>query len=345
MTLKTATMASSIKHQAYSCPLISIIVPVYNSSKYLQRCITSITSQTYTNLEIILVNDGSTDNSPQILDSWAKKDQRIRVIHKKNSGAGDSRNTGLDIANGTLIGIIDSDDFVATTMYEKLYSMMIDNNTEMSICRHKKIKDSDNDSEPNFNNGHEELEVITGREALYRLIRSTNAGSYNYLWNKLYRAELFDNVRFPIGNRHDDTARIHRLLGACKNIAISSEQLYFYRTHDESVMGRINRHEFNSDIHMKHFLDMYEAMQDRGDYLRSIGMNELAEFSDLRSKYYGVMTLMLQKLNYIRHKTEVINIVGCTPSALIMKLLFSKHNELRLRGIKLLFTLMKSPLL
>ena len=118
-------------------PQISVIVPIYNVEKYLAKCIDSIINQTLTNIEIILVNDGSTDNSRKIIDKYDKKDSRIKVIHKKNGGQGSARNAGLDIAKGEYIGFVDSDDWIDSNMYENLYNAAISNNADIVVCNRK----------------------------------------------------------------------------------------------------------------------------------------------------------------------------------------------------------------
>ncbi len=168
------------------------------------------------------------------------------------------------------------------------------------------------------------------------------SGAYLRIWNKLYKAELFKNVRFPAGNRQDDTSRIHRLGGECKKIALTQEVLYFNREHNESVMGKLAHKKFNLSNHMKHFRDQKEAFDDRYEYLKSKGMNDLAEFSKLRSSEYGVMALMLQRLNYLQYKREVKEITRTTPLKLIIKLITSKHKELKMRAVKLLILWCKS---
>ena len=114
--------------------LITVIVPVYKVEKYLDRCVQSIVDQTYTNLEIILVDDGSPDNCPKMCDEWAKKDKRIKVIHKQNGGLSDARNAGLEKAKGKYVGFVDSDDYISPIMYEKLYKCIIDNQADMAMC-------------------------------------------------------------------------------------------------------------------------------------------------------------------------------------------------------------------
>ncbi len=191
----------------------------------------SILTQTYPSIELILVDDGSKDSSPAICDDFAKKDARVRVIHKENGGAGLARNAGLDIARGELIATVDSDDYIMPDMYMKLYGLMRDNDADMAMCGYLSGKEPGNNIERVRKAA--KIDVITSEQALYRLV--ILGGFPVYLWNKLYRSELFDGIRFPPGNRGDDTTRMHRLIGAGRKIAITHENLYFYRIHDEIV--------------------------------------------------------------------------------------------------------------
>ena len=306
---------------------------MYNTEKYLAQCVNSILTQTYPNIEVILVDDGSTDNSPAMCDDFARNDSRVRVIHKENGGAGLARNAGLDVARGEFIGFVDSDDFLDSEMYTKLYGLIRENDADTAMCSYS-IYDRAENSSSNIDISCSP-EIITGDEVLYRLVMPGLSGEYIYLWNKLFLAELFRGIRFPPGNRHDDTARIHRLLGGCGNIVITQENLYFHRSRQDSVMGRIGQKVFDVNVHMKHFIDQEEAFRDREEYLREKGMNELAEFSHLRSSAYGVMALMLEKLNCIQYRKAIREITGCTPFKLVIRLLMSGHSQLRKRGIKL----------
>ncbi|MBQ6973154.1 MAG: glycosyltransferase [Synergistaceae bacterium] len=332
--------SAMISPQRDSCPLISVIVPVYNTEKYLAQCVNSILTQTYANLELILVDDGSTDSSPAMCDDFARKDSRVRVIHKENGGAGLARNAGLDAANGELVATVDSDDCIMPEMYARLYALMSENGADMAMCGY--VLDDGSGNVGGNAGDCRKPEVITGEESLYRLVMPGWSVEYIYLWNKLYRSELFRGVRFPPGNRHDDTARMHRLSGSCGKIVITQEKLYVHRSVQDSVMGRIGRDSFDAAVHMKHFADQSEAFRDREEYLRSRGMNDLAEFSHLRSSAYGVMALMLQKLNCLQYRKEIRDITGYSPLRLALRLLTSGHSQLRKRGVKLFALWMRS---
>jgi len=185
---------------------ISVIVPVYNVEQYLERCIDSIINQTYKNLEIILVNDGSTDNSGQLCDELAKKDDRIRVIHKKNGGLSDARNVGVDEAKAELIGFIDSDDYIDEDMYELLINNLKAANADLSMCGHYDV----------YNNVPEAQVVdkktweLSPREAI-KMVMEAKILSVTAV-NKLYKKSLFSELRFEIGKIAEDAFIMIKLL-------------------------------------------------------------------------------------------------------------------------------------
>ena len=165
--------------------LISVIVPVYNVEKYLDKCIQSIVDQTYTNLEIILVDDGSPDNSGAICDEWAEKDNRIKVIHKANGGLSDARNAGLDIATGEYIAFVDSDDYIELDFYDKLYNVIKATNCDISICNLRKVYENNNVSVNNCDTF--EITEYSTTEAMSALIDDKIR---QVVWNKLYKADI-----------------------------------------------------------------------------------------------------------------------------------------------------------
>lgn len=170
--------------------LISVIVPVYNIEQYLPACIESILAQTYTNLEIILIDDGSTDGSGRVCDEYAAKDTRIRVIHKPNGGVSSARNIGLDAATGTLIGFVDGDDTIAPEMYQTLYSDMCQYDADIVCCGYKSIWPN----KVELHYGTEKLLVYEGKQGAQTLLTGKNIEPS--LWNKLYRGKLFFGVEF-----------------------------------------------------------------------------------------------------------------------------------------------------
>lgn len=214
--------------------LISVIIPIYNVEKYIYQCINSILNQTYKNIEIILVDDGSPDGCGKICDEYQEKDQRIKVIHKKNGGLSDARNKGMDIAHGKYITFIDSDDYVEDKYIEILYNAIKKNNALISQCNILKV---DNNGTILEKIGYKTNQVKSGQEILYDI----NEGHWIeniVVWNKMYLRELFKNIRFPVGKINEDEFTTYKVLYSQKKIPIVNEYLYNYRQNDESIMGK-----------------------------------------------------------------------------------------------------------
>lgn len=213
-------------------PLISVIVPVYKVERYLDRCIQSIASQTYSNLEILLVDDGSPDESGRICDRWAERDSRIRVLHQQNRGAGAARNAALDVAQGELMGFVDSDDYLAPQMYAHLYSLM-DGDVDIAECE---MLETENDDCALEDGSLGRIHVYTAREAMSLHIEDS--------WfrqtppNKLYRRRVLEGVRFPVGNLIDDEYFTYLAIGASRRLVHSTARMYAYRQQPGSAMHK-----------------------------------------------------------------------------------------------------------
>lgn len=234
---------------------ISIIVPIYMVENYLSECIESIIHQTYSNLEIILVNDGSTDKCPQICEDYAKRDSRIVVINKPNGGLSDARNAGIDYATGEYLMFVDSDDYIALNMVELLYNVLKDVDADMSICNFKYVSD---ELDVDFKNCNLPIkdEILTGKDILLKKMFQHRGGYWVIACNKLYKRKLFENVRFAIGKIHEDEFIIHQILLQCQRVACVSEMLYFYRQRNTSIIGQA--------VSLKR-LDAVEACFNRAD--------------------------------------------------------------------------------
>jgi glycosyltransferase involved in cell wall biosynthesis len=218
--------------------LISVIVPVYNVEKYLRKCIDSILSQTYTNLEIILVDDGSVDNSDKICDEYKEKDSRIVVIHKENGGASSARNVGLDMAHGEYIGFIDSDDYIDSDMYEELYKNMQDNNADLSICG---ILNLYQGIEPKRNIPDKKVMLAAGA------IKLMLTGLTVSPCNKLFKRKLFKDIRYPTGKTAEDAFILIEILLKCDIVAFTSEEKYYYVHRGNSITTR-KYHKSDDDV-------------------------------------------------------------------------------------------------
>lgn len=215
--------------------LVSVIVPVYKVEQYLNRCVSSIIKQSYANLEIILVDDGSPDKCPQLCDEWALQDSRVKVLHKKNGGLSDARNAGLKKASGNYICFVDSDDYVSTKFVETLYELIHLYNTDMSAVSLKEVFSMEQE---NIISSCVESIVFEGEGALKELF--SNNTFANYAWNKMYKRELFDNIEFPVGKKMEDLGTTYKLLMKAKKIAFSKEQLYYYYQREDSILHRVD---------------------------------------------------------------------------------------------------------
>jgi len=213
-------------------PLISVIVPVYRVEAYLDRCLRSITEQTYRNLEILLVDDGSPDRSGAICDAWAAKDSRIRVIHKENAGAGAARNTALDAASGDIISMIDSDDYIESHMYEHLLSLMQED-VDIAECD---IVLTESEDYPLEDGSSAETRVYALEEAMGLHIRDEIFCQTPP--NKLYRRSAIRDIRFPEGNLIDDEFFTYKVICNARRLARSSARMYAYRQQPGSAMHK-----------------------------------------------------------------------------------------------------------
>lgn len=212
-------------------PLISIIVPVYNAEKYLIKCIQSLLCQTYKNLEILLIDDGSTDGSALICDNYAKSDSRIRVYHTVNKGQAAARNLGIQNARGLYIGFVDSDDWVDLTMYEILYTQLIQTHADMIACNYYVM------NQDGFFSIHSEvtgIKTLTNVEAMAE-VYSNNLISYSPC-NKLYAIQLFDDNLFKEGIIFEDMDISYRLVSKCKKVTYIDQGLYFYCYNSSSTL-------------------------------------------------------------------------------------------------------------
>ena len=209
-------------------PLISVIVPVYRVEEYLERCVKSILSQTYENLEVILVDDGSPDQCPAICDACAEKDARVKVIHQENKGLSGARNAGIDAASGEYLAFVDSDDYVSPHFIEELYQLLQDTGCAIGQCRFSYVKGDglveEGDSAFCIYRGESLMEQLYGPEE--------KATCFVVAWNKLYRAELFKEtgIRYPEGRIHEDEATTYRLFHEAKKLAFLDRVLYGYYT-------------------------------------------------------------------------------------------------------------------
>ncbi len=214
---------------------ISVVVPVYNVSDYLGRCVSSLLNQTYSNIEILLIDDGSTDGSERLCDDYAAMDPRVKVIHQKNMGLSGARNTGIDEADGDYIFFCDSDDFIQRETLEYMYNKLCRDNADIVACGFSHVWDDYEKS------GREDVftslypGTFSGRKAVIEMMTKNSICSV--AWNKLYKKKLFDGVRFPVGALHEDEAMVYKLLYGAKIVSYTPNTFYKYFQRSSGIMG------------------------------------------------------------------------------------------------------------
>ena len=242
--------------------LISVVIPVYRVEQYLRRCVDSVLAQTYTQIEVILVDDGSPDGCPAICDAYAREDGRVRVIHQKNAGLSGARNRGIEAAEGEWLAFVDSDDYLAPEFLERLYRACVDTDSEMSVCRWEYVKGE----QPIPECGSGAVRTYSGREMLANLSRPDGA-YFVVAWNKLYRRELFQDIRYPLGRIHEDEATTYRVYARVNRAAYVDSSLYGYFVTPTSITRGFNPKR----------MDWVYAVAERMDFFEKRGYRELME--------------------------------------------------------------------
>ena len=297
-------------------PIISVIVPVYNVEKYISKCLDSILKQTLKDIEIIVVDDGSTDNSGSICDRYAEQDKRVRVFHKENGGLSSARNYGIDRAEGEYIGFIDSDDYIEDDMYEVLYDLILKFDADVSMCAIYYVypKTAINKSTDN------EIFVVNNEEAI-RIVLEAKINTVNAV-NKLYKKKLFNEVKYPIGKIAEDAFVIVKLLQQCNRVAITTEKKYYYVQRFDSITtsrfnprdcDTIEAYKQNYDIIIKHFPKLENAARTRIcwanifvlDKLIKSGTTQYASIRDDAVSYLRDNFLLILKSNYFQLSKKI----------------------------------------
>ena len=266
--------------------LVSIIVPVYNVDVFLSDCIDSLISQSYLNIQIILIDDGSTDNSPYICDEYALRDKRIEVIHKQNGGLSDARNVGIKMAKGIYITFVDSDDTLQTDAIEYLYNLVVANSADMAVCQ--KI---DIDEYGKIRNVVKKTRLsqytIRGNEnCMHDFLTKSNIGVT--AWGKLYSLSLFENISFPMGRYHEDLFTTYKIIGLCNSIVVGMEAKYCYRRRSGSIMQQ--------SFSFRH-LDAIDARIEQSEYIK------LYYPSEIQNAYF----FLIYSVNQCLYKMGISN--------------------------------------
>ena len=285
---------------------ISVIVPVYNVEQYLERCVDSIISQTYTNLEIILVNDGSTDNSGKLCDELAKKDERIRVIHKENGGLSDARNRGIDEAESDLVGFIDSDDYIDSDMYEVLLKNLNNTDADLSMCA---LYDVYNNT-PEAQVTNKETWKLSSEQAI-KMVMEAKILSVTAV-NKLYRKSLFTDLKFEVGKIAEDAFIMIKLLDKCEKIVATNEKKYYYVHRENSIttqkfstkfLNVIEAYEQNSNIISEKYPKLKDVAQTRMNWAYFYVLDRL-----LLDDNYNDKELENKLISYLKnYRKDILN--------------------------------------
>ena len=284
------------KYESYkgSNDLITIVVPIYNVEKYLEKCIKSLLCQTYKNIEILLINDGSPDDSSIICKKYLKKDKRIKYIVQDNKGLSGARNTGIKHSSGKYIVFVDSDDYVNKYFIEKLYKAIKVSKSSMAFCRYKYVYNQNQDSNIYEYGNIEKYPLDSKYDILYNHLKDYAVVA----WNKIYDKNIFSTIEYPEGKIHEDQYVICDIIDKCHSIAYTNEELYYYLQRNNSITGeyKINR------------LDILDSLKRKMNFFEKKKMKKYKEKA-LYDYYYQ---LIIQKSNLSKHfpkeKKKVNNI-------------------------------------
>ena len=250
---------------------ISVIVPVYNAEEYIEKCVSSIMNQTYKNLEIILINDGSTDNSGKMCDRYVKKDKRVVVLHKDNGGISSVRNTGIELATGDYIAFVDADDWISEDAFEYLIKNAKKYKADITCCRsyhvvkERKIFISD-----------EKTYFFDKNEAITNLVSNEIIG--NTVWRKLFKKKLFKGITFPINRTYEDIHVTHKLILKANKITVLPDAKYFFRRHNKSITKSPKTIRKSSDIVYANIV-RYNDLSKQYPQLKELMMKNIIDYS------------------------------------------------------------------
>lgn len=254
-------------------PVISVIVPIYKVAAFLRPCVDSILAQTFTDFELILVDDGSPDGCGAICDEYAELDRRIHVIHQENGGLSAARNAGLSQASGQYIGFVDGDDYIHKDMYQTLYERLTADGSDMACCNYVSVDEAGKvcpaEQALPLND-----DCVSVREAIGCLIQY--GGYYGIACNKLYDRKIFQTIRYPIGKKYEDTFVIHRILSKCHTISHIKAPLYYYVRRTGSLTL--------SNFSIRD-LDYAEAMLDQYAFAKEQHWSDLQRYAASRLSY------------------------------------------------------------
>lgn len=215
--------------------LISVIIPVYNVEQYLDRCVQSVLNQTYRNLEIILVDDGSPDRCPQMCDEYARLDSRIRVIHKENGGQSSARNRGLNVASGNYIGFVDSDDYIASDMYEMLLKCINNYDADIAMCDYTRKSNTLEKDKTDFETECRNIKLYTAHDIDMLFFRTHGEKSFYSVWNRIYKRDMVKNIYFIENLINEDVLFTYEIYKKANKIAFLPSKKYMYYKNPQGI--------------------------------------------------------------------------------------------------------------
>ncbi|SEA08261.1 Glycosyltransferase involved in cell wall bisynthesis [Eubacterium aggregans] len=271
--------------------MISIIIPIYNVEAYLPRCIKSVINQTYRDLEILLIDDGSPDKCPQICDIYAQKDDRIRVIHKVNGGLSDARNCGINHATGEYLFFLDSDDWLHPNTIEDLYQLLIKQNADISVGNF--LRTDSEEIKMQQENG--DVFTYNNVEAIGQLFNEHYVEMV-VAWGKIYRKNLFDSIRFPVGKLHEDEFTTYKLLYEAKKVVLTERAYLYYWQRADSIMGQKNIH---------NLVMVIEAYEERALFFENKKLYDY-QYKTERTLFWQYMELLEREhFNLLEHQNDI----------------------------------------
>ncbi len=318
-------------------PVVSIIVPVYNVEDYLSKCLDSLINQSLREIEIIIVDDGSTDNSLLICRKYEELDQRIKVITKKNGGLSDARNVGLAYSEAEYVGFIDSDDYVDLDFFATLYEGVIKNNAKIGVAQ---IKKTDEKGNTLFICGTKGKELLNSEEAMESML--TGKGISNSVCNKLFRRDLFGDNPFPVGKLYEDEYVTYRVVHKCDNVFYTDKVSYYYRTNQQGIthysFSEKELHRIEASLIRIDFLrDNYPRLVKHGErYLMYDCLTTLSKMSKYRKEYDYIILGNIKKTlaSYLRGNSSLgakafAVLAAISPTSAVY--LYSKLGKIRRR--------------
>lgn len=319
---------------------ISVIIPVYNVEQYLEKCLDSILNQTYKNIEIILVNDGSIDKSGLICDEYSRKYNNIKVFHKENGGVSSARNLGIDNATGQYLAFIDPDDYIDANMYEILVEKIVETNSDIAMCSFVYVKENENIVEDNS----DEIIIFDKEEVLSRYFNRVKPFNASFLWNKLFKRELFEKDRLDVELKiQEDTEVLLRIFDKVNSVVYIASPLYLYLIRNGAATeGKISKGKLTTDISLfkiykytEENLPKYKsnALANYVMYYFNIIVEIIKNYEEY-GEYYGILVKRFRK-NYIRlllDKNIMIKYKIHGALILLNKKLYKRYMESRVKN-------------